>query len=155
MRISRHGALAVVEEERKPSWVTRELRAIDDRLFIEKQLTYSGEEVWCVVCDVGLNQPPITILEWRDEDGRPIPELTSGLLSRVERMERDGARLTSKVIKQNRDLIEAGRRKGQDSYAAIVEDMLPRMGSGSSAVLHRGVHLKRSRDKQRRMGYKV
>lgn len=150
----RHGALSVVETVRDRDFVQRELRKIDDRLFVEKQLTYTGEAVWCVVVSVGGDVPPITVLEHRAPDGRPL-ELSASLIDRAARMERDGARLSAKVIRQNADRLEAGRHKMLEELTVLGEDGDRLMNPGHSALLHRGPHLRRSRDKRRAWGDKV
>jgi hypothetical protein len=153
---SRHGALYVMQEQQAPAEITARLREIDDRLFLEQQITYSGEAVWCVVCDVGMGHPPITILEWRDwRTDEPISELTSGLVERVQAMERDGSRLSAKVVKANRDLIESHRQRAHDAWREIALDMTPRIEGKTSSVLHRSQALRMSRDKRRAAGEKV
>lgn len=153
---TRHGALTIVEQTRDRDWINRELRQIDPNLFVEKQLTYAGEEVWCVVCEVDSSHPPITILEWRDElSSRPIAELSSGLINRVARMERDGAKLAEHVKRLNAAKIERDRRDSYDKYREIALDMVPRMSGLRSAVLPRGQWLRMSRDKMRAQGRKV
>lgn len=150
----RHGALTVIEYVREKDSLQQELRLIDDRLFLERQLTLVGEPVWCVVVNVGGDVPPITILEWRDDDDNPLP-LSSGILERMRRMDRDGARLAARVIKQNRDRIEAARQKAKDDWEEIGKDVGGRMSGTRSAVLHRGQYLRRSRDKRRARGEKL
>lgn len=151
----RHGALYVIEDARPHHEIAEQLRRLDDRLFLERQLTFAGEEVWCVVCSLGGDHPPATILEWRDSDGRPIHELSSGLVDRVARMERDGARLTAEVVKRNREMVERGRRNADAEYQAIAEEIVPLINDKRSSVLHRGQHLRMSRDKQRAKGRKL
>jgi len=153
---SRHGALHVVRSVQSRDQIALELRKLDDRLFLEQQVVFDGSTVWCVVCDVGLGHPPITIMEWRDSStGRPIPELTSGLVDRVAAMERDGARLAEKVIKANRDKVERDRQESYTRYRDIALDVVPRISGRSSAVLHRGQHLRLSRDKRRAKGENI
>lgn len=152
---TRLGALSVVQQVRGTDWVQKELRLIDDRLFLERQLTFDGEEVWCVVCQVGGDIPPVTIMEWRDPNGRPIPELSSGLVERVARMERDAGRLSDRVMKANQAKIEADRRDSYTKYRDIALDIVPRMSGMRSALLPRGQSLRMSRDKQRNMGRRI
>lgn len=150
----RHGALSVVETVRDRDFVQRELRKIDDRLFVEKQLTYTGEAVWCVVVSVGGDVPPLTLLEHRDPSGRPL-ELSGSLIDRAARMERDGARLSAKVIRQNAARLEDGRKRMVEQLTNLGEDGDRFMNAGHSALLHRGQHLRRSRDKRRAQGDKI
>jgi hypothetical protein len=150
----RHGALAVVEDPRSAAEVNADLRRIDPRLFCEQQVTLAGDVVWCVVVAVGGDIPPVTIHEWRDEQKRPLP-LSSGIVREVQRMERDGGKLAAEVIKHNRDLIDSRRQTADTAYREIQDDMMPRMKGTRSAALHRGQHLRRSRDKHRADGEKL
>lgn len=151
----RHGALYVVEQARGTDEIQRALRRIDDRLFLEKQVGFDNVPVWCVVCAVGGDQPPVTILEWRDDHGHPIPHPTSHLLDRVARMDRDGRGLTARVIEQNRKFQESKQREMRSQIADIVHDVMPLMSETRSGLLHRGQHLRRARDRQRRQGRNV
>lgn len=155
MTTYRHGALYVVEDARHHKRLERDLRAIDDRLFFEKQRTIAGEDVWCVVCDVGLDYPPMTLLEWRDDSGRPIPDLTDSIISRVQRMERDGGRLMARVVRANAARIEERRRRDAALFRDMAQDMVPRIEGRVRPVLHRGVHLRQSRDRRRERGERV
>jgi hypothetical protein len=114
----RHGALYVVEQARSQDSVQKALRGIDDRLFLERQVGFDGQPVWCVCVALDGDQPPVTILEWRDEDGSPIPDPSDRLVDRVRRMERDGARLTASVIEKNRRFQE---QKVKDMETTITE----------------------------------
>jgi hypothetical protein len=144
MRIARHGALAVVEQAHPKDHVQRRLREIDPGLFLEKQITLTNEEVWCVCVDVGLDHPPITLLEWRDDDGRPIPYLSERIVARVAAFERDGRKLLARVVEENARLVERQRRDADYNYAETVREtakfahpmhagLLPRRGIGEKA----------------------
>jgi hypothetical protein len=147
----RHGALYVVRERPNMESITRELRSIDQRLFLEKQITYQGDAVWCVVCDIGSGQPPVTLLEYRDRDREPIP-LDSGIIDRVRRMERDGEKLTRRAIEANKRMVEMQQRRSRDAYEEIAGDMIPRIFDRTRPILHRSQALRMSRDKRRARG---
>ena len=151
----RHGALAVIEQAQPKDAVQRELKRLDDRLFLERQVTIDEDIVWCVVVDIGLGHPPVTILEWRDESGRPIPYLSSRLVSRVAAMDRDGAKLTARVIEHNARLVRERKEQSRREFEEIAADMIPRMSGTRSAALPRGQHLRRSRDARRARGESV
>jgi hypothetical protein len=150
----RKGALHVVEQNRSREDLAADLRAIDDRLFLEKQLVFSGEEVWCVCVEVGGDFGVFTLLEWRDEDGNPLP-LAGGIVDRVRRMDRDGKRLAAKVVKQNAARIERARQDAQEAWEEIGREGDRRMAPGYSAVLHRGPGLAAARRRARRQGRNV
>lgn len=151
----RHGALAVIENPQPRDVIVAELKRIDDRLFVERQIGFDQVPVWCVVAQVGGDHPPITILEWRDADGEPIPYLTSTLIARVMQMERNGKRLADSVIDKNRKLIERRQEEAREKYRELGRDMVPRIVGNRSAVLPRGQYLRRSRDAKRAKGWKV
>ena len=155
MNTYRQGALTVIETVRPHNEIQRALKQIDRRLFVEKQVTLEDQAVWCVVCEVGGDDPPATVLEWRDSDGNPIHELSDGIIDRIAKMERQGPNLAARVVKANADRIERKRRDTQDHWRDIGTDFERLMSPGHSAVLPRGQHLKRSRDKLRSQGWKI
>lgn len=153
MNSYRHGSLYVVEQARDKDEIQKALKAIDPRLFLEKQITFDQESVWCVVVDVGGEQGPLTILEYRDEEtGKPIPDLGWRIVERVQRMDRDGQRLAAKVIRQNQERVERARADARAHWEDLGKEFQERMKPTRSAVLHRGQHLRRSRDKRRANG---
>lgn len=137
MRIARHGALHVVEQAHSKDWVQLELKKLDRALFLEKQITLDNEEVWCVCVDVGLDQPPVTLLEWRDDDGRPLPYLSERLVHRVGSMERDPAALKRRVQEANVAFAERQRRDADYEYQCAVDDVAPLMDPMHAACLPR------------------
>lgn len=155
MNSYRHGSLYVVEEARDKNEILQELKRIDRRLFLEKQITFDQESVWCVVVDVGGDQPPITILEYRDENGKPIPDLGWRIIEKMQRMERDGQMLAAKVIRDNQRRIDRAREDARRHWEDLGREFEERMSPTRSAVLHRGQYLRRSRDKRRNRGEKI
>lgn len=153
----RHGALTVMSHERPDDIYKDALARIDRRLFLERQVTLAGEVVWCLVLDAGMDIGPVTLLEWRGRDGEPL-ELSSGILEEARRMKQQldsGEDVARNVMLANQRLIERRRLDSMSQYQDVVADMMPRMSGKRSAVLHRGVYLRRSRDKQRAQGAKV
>lgn len=148
----RHGGLYVYETGSPRDAIARELKQIDNRLFLERQVTLDNKLVWCVVCDAGLDQPPITLLEYRDDSGEPISDLSDGVLRRMQRFERDGNKLHNRVLEANRRLQEEKRQQAHDQTRELVLDMVPRITRPRSVVLPRGQYLRRSRDAQRNRG---
>jgi hypothetical protein len=75
----RHGALYVLRDRPNAESIQRALRDIDRRLFLEKQITYENDAVWCVVCDIGSGQPPVTPTSTaRRSRSRSAPGSSSG-----------------------------------------------------------------------------
>lgn len=148
----RHGALYVVESPGDRDALQRELRSLDPRLFLERQMTLTQELVWCVVLNGDSSEPPLTILEWRDERDRPI-ELASGIVERVRRMmSRDAHGLARDVARKNHEMIEQRRQAHTEAYREIALDMIPRIEGRVRPVLHRSPGLVASRRRERRDG---
>ena len=149
----RHGALYVVESANDSNELPRALKVLDDRLFLERQVTLTNEVVWCVVLDMN---PPMTVLEWRDEAGRPL-DLSWGIVERMRRMvaQGDARKLGEEVARRNHEMIERKRQESRAASREIVEDMLPSVLGKRSVVLPRGVGLRRARDKRRARGEKL
>lgn len=156
METYRHGALHVVEHARDKDSIQKELKQVDPRIFLEKQITFEQEAVWCVVVDVGSGHAPITILEYRDEEtGKPIPDLGHRIVDRVKRMDRDGQRLAAKVIRQNQARVDRARADARAHWEDIGKEFQERMHPVRSAVLPRSQALRLSRDKRRNRGEKI
>lgn len=150
MQTYRSGALYVVEKAHPKAPLQRALKQLDDRLFLERQVTFENEWVWCVVVDTG--GEPITILEWRDDFGKPIPELSEGIVYRVAKMERDAGRLNKRILEKNRELERQRNKKRDDEIRDLMLDIVPRISEKRSVLLPRGQHLRRSRERTRNLG---
>lgn len=140
----RHGALHVVQQASSKDAIQKRLKDIDRNLFLEKQITLENEEVWCVVVDVGIDHAPITLMEWRDSDGRPISYLAEGIIARVASMERDPAALRKRIDEANARMVERARADADYNYDEAVREtakfmhpmhagLLPRRGIGEKA----------------------
>lgn len=149
----RHGALLVLEQPRSQHEINVELRKLDPDFFVERQLTIDQQAVWCV-CKSMSDQPPVVMVEWRDERRRPL-ELSYGIVSRAQQLQRDPVALLESVISKNRAKQEELRRKTDEGYADAGADAEPRITGKVRPVLHRGQHLRMSRDKRRERGEKV
>jgi hypothetical protein len=150
----REGSLYVVRDEAPPASISQSLKSIDPRLFLEQQVTYRNELVWCVVVDIGGDRPPITLMEWRDESGRPL-ELSSGIIDRMQRMDRDAKTLTAKVAEKNRVRDEIKTRDNEEQYRELGRDWNKVSGAGHAGLLPRGASLRMARDKARNRGEKI
>lgn len=148
----RHGALYVVEDGANHRDIERHLKDVDPRLFLERQVSFDNEMVWCVVTDIGGDHPPLTILEWRDEFDRPIPELTSSIVERVKRIDRDPIILAKKIQDRNDARRRALDKRRDEAIEEMARDMIPRIEGKVRPVLHRSVALRMSRDKRRSRG---
>jgi hypothetical protein len=148
------GSLYVIERPRSQHWVNRALKQLDERLFLERQVSFDNQHVWCVVCDQG-DRPPITLIEFRDDNGNAISDPTERLIQRVAQMERDGHRLHQRVLDKNQRFREAKSKAMRDETEAITRDIVPRINPTRSVLLPRGAHLRQSRDRQRSQGARV
>lgn len=152
----RHGALYVVEHASSRDPIQQALKQIDPRLFVERQATVDGEWVWVVNVDLGRDDPMgiICLLEWRDEQGKPIPYLAEGIVQRVAQMERDGAVLHRRVIEANRARTERMRRESMQATEDITREIVPAIG-WRKTTLPRSQNLRMMRDRQRARGHDV
>lgn len=154
MESYRYGALTVVEAPAKHDAIQRRLKEIDPRLFIEKQLTLDGEEVWCVVCEIDEAPHTLTVFEWRDPDtGRPIPVLSHGVVDRMAKMERDPKALAARVHAQNEEFQRRNREKLSEHLRGFAA--MQAKSFKSQIVLPRSPGLVAARRRQRRAGHNV
>jgi len=140
MSVYRSGGLYVVEQASPRDRVQKQLKEIDDRLFLEKQISFDNKPVWCVVCHVGGDQPLLTLIEYRDDNGEPIPEPGDHLIWRVAQMERDAGRLSKRVLEANHRLIEGRKQQTREEISEITRDVY-RMDK-RLPLFHRGLHLR-------------
>ena len=135
--------------------VTRALRRLDDRLFLDPEVEPLGPYVYLTVkYHLGSGHPPSTVLEWRNPDGTPKP-LSMGIVEQVKRQE--GAMATA-----FHDAMVANELKRQKAAEAVGEAAYDiaysggRSAAGTRSVnLARGQSLRRSRDKRRARGEKI
>jgi hypothetical protein len=154
MQSYRYGALTIVEQAGDKNAVQRDLQQIDPRLFLEKQLTLDNQEVWCVMCQLDGDQPPLCVFEWRDPDtNEAIPVLSSGIVNRMARMERDPIALSRRVHAQN----EAFKLKQREKFSEHVRGFAEMQARSfrSHIVLPRSPGLVMARRRQRRAGHNV
>lgn len=148
----RHGALYVVQDTAGKPEIDRALREIDPRLFTERQVAFDGSVVWCVVTEMAGDHPPLTILEWRDENDKPISDLASGIVDRVRAMERDPIVLAKKLRARNEARRKSIDKARDEAYEDMAHDMIPSIEGRRSAVLPRSQALRMSRDRMRARG---
>lgn len=150
--VSEFGGLAVMFNRADEETVTRALRRLDDRLFLDPEVEPLGPYVYLTVkYHLGSGHPPSTVLEWRNPDGTPKP-LSMGIVEQVKRQE--GVMATA-----FRDVMAANELKRQRAVADVGEAAYDiALGGGLSAAGKRSVNLPRSqslrqaRDKARARG---
>jgi hypothetical protein len=152
----------IVVCERSPlrASMQRKLHEIDPKLFLEKYVRPRDQaEVWRVCYDQGFDREPLVLFDWADPDsGRPL-DLSWSLFDRVvtNRLDRSPRReLAMDAAQKANDAWQEERSDfSQREQDRVCEEILPLMHPIHSAVLHRGVHLRMSRDKARARGEKV
>lgn len=152
----RMGALCVVENVSDTDWINRRLKQIDGRLFVEKQLTFAEEEVWCVVEDTGEQYGAdrfVCVYEFRGPDGRPVPYLTERIVEVMLRRAQEGTGnvLEARKIAQQRNAERQQRiREETDGhYHDIAKDFQDHRTMGNFMVVPRSRQLARTRARVR------
>jgi len=142
--------LYVVEDAGDFKAVDRELRVIDDRLFLSWEIDHRygdpryGTKVYRVLCDYGSANEPGVVCEWRTDVGVPLP-LSSGLVEQVK-SQRPREGFNAKAAQAANDAkIEKERAELDAAMDEIADDVGPRISDKRSALLHRGPHLRRAR----------
>jgi len=155
--VSEVGGMAVMFAPSSVDEISRALRRLDDRLFLDPEyepLGPRGPYVYMTVkYHVGSEHTPGVVLEWRDHNG-PKP-LSMAIVEQVKRQE--GAMATAYI-----EAMAANERKRQEAIRAVGDGAyeIGRSG-GASAAGKKSVNLPRSqslrmaRDKARARGEKV
>lgn len=152
------GALTVVQDTRDRAQINKRLKHIDERLFVELQLTFADEQVWCVVEDTGEQRGAerfVVVYEFRDANDRPIAHLTDAVVHEMQRRAREGtgnARVAGEIVRRrNRERLERLRADAQEQSEDIVRDFdrhgfrADGSGDGHFATLPRSPGLARAR----------
>jgi hypothetical protein len=135
--------------------IQRELQAIDPDLFLDKEFDSAHSVVfYCVKVHLGSASPPELVLDWRDSDDRPR-QLSSGILSEVRRIMSQGPVSLDEIVRRNAEVTARKRSDVDYGYEEIARDFVKRESAAHGPVLHRGAHLRRSRDAERARGRKV
>lgn len=148
--ISPNGVV-LVEGEKDLDEFNKDIKRLDDRLFVVKELNRKWDAYeYIVMFWMSGDKPPLPICHHVDGAGRPLP-LSSALIERVRASEGGKERDMVQITKDMNEKIKAERRA--DNLADLTERLewsLPRVQGKKSPAFHRGVHLRMSRDKTRR-----
>lgn len=142
--VSHHGSnLLVAAQAADERSISHALKQLKPGLFLDID---HNEQHRCLEYKVRLryakDQPPVFITAWRDEHDRPLP-LSHALIELVKKLiETDTLR---EAREANRRMRERSQQEMGDEIEAVAADMLPRIHGRKATVLHRGVHLRRSR----------
>jgi hypothetical protein len=140
------GLLVPAQDERA---IERELARIDPRLYLTYEIE-RGQRLYRVMCEYA-GDKYLPVCDWRDEQGEPLP-LSTGLLELVRSLAPRGGVTAQETFEANERLRQQAEREFHDDLEEIVADMGPRLRETRSAVLPRGTHLRRSREKRRARG---
>lgn len=155
--VSDVGGLAVMFDRADEETVTRALRRLDDRLFLDPEVEplgpYGPFVYMTVKYHLGSGYPPSTVLEWRERDG-PKP-LSLGIVEQVKRQE-------GKMATAFRDAMAANERKRQKAAEDVGEAAHHIAQSGTKSAtgvrsvnLPRSQSLRQARDRRRARGEKI
>ena len=136
------GGITVARHSADERSVSEALKRFDPDLVLTWELDSQGRQVYEVRKIVGRDRPALLICQWLDDYGEPLP-LSHALLDLVVRLRRGG----SDPAERNRRMLETQEREAAEAAYEIAADMLPRIAGKRIPVLHRGVHLRRSRHK--------
>lgn len=145
--VSETGGLAVIWETRESADIDRQLKQIDQRLFLDPE--HDGQRVfWTVKFWNGerANPPVSLILDWR----KP---LTDQLVQEVKRQYQRGPLDLEAIRKANLELQARKAEEAQETYEELTRDF--ERHDKRSHVVHRSQGLRMSRDRQRARGRKV
>lgn len=150
------GALAVVQHVEEQHHINKRLKAIDERLMVEKQLTFRDEEVWCVVEDTGERfgaERFVCVYEFRDSRGKPVPHLTDAIVDEMQRRAKDGTgnilEARKIVNRRNAEREQRHREEADGTYRAIAKDFEDHRVMGNFQIIPRSTTLARTRARVR------
>jgi len=134
--------LYVVEQAADFRAIDAELGRIDSRLFLSWELE-RGKKLYRVLYERG-DLPPLTLCDWRDERGEPLP-LSSGLIERVKSQRPRGGPEFPDYARLNEERAEKERVELGEAMQDIAADIEPRIAGRRLPLFHRGIHLRRAR----------
>jgi len=150
MLISQRGGLFLAEQAAVPDSIRRELKRLDPDLVLAQQPDERhGRHVWKVMKRVGWDRPAVWIMDWRDDQGRPL-ELTSRLVDEVASRRLGSRREFLDPLAENDAREEKERAERLEAYADAARAGYRR--ARTSPMLQRGVGLRMARDKARARG---
>jgi hypothetical protein len=138
----RHGSLRVLETPHTQNYINARLREVDERLFLERQLTVADRyPVWCV-CLTLRGEPPMCIYEHRTDDGTPIGYPTEAIVEKVREMKQSGPVDARELDRRNQAKRDERRRTAYSKIPEMAKDMarlstkeLPALRGGSPKIL--------------------
>ena len=154
--VSDVGGLAVAFNPADKREVQRALDRLDRNLFLDQELEpigpYGPFVFWVVKHHIGSGHPPISVLEWKDNNG-PWP-LTMAIVERVRREDRSHEVIFKEILAKNE-----AKRKAAEQAAGEAAEQIAREGYSSargtkSVNLPRSQSLRMARDRARNRGEK-
>jgi len=124
-----------------------QLRELDLHLVLTRERDRMGRDYYVVIYYTDGTVPPAFIEDWREPDGTP-KQLSSALTLAIQKRMKEGPTSLAQINAHN-DALKASH--DADMAAAYEEQALEVARSDRrSSVLHRGVHLQRARERERR-----
>jgi hypothetical protein len=127
----------------------RELKALDDKLFLVEQRGEFGETFYEVRHWNGPEVEPSVVVDWRERDGEP-KELSYGIIEEIKRMMARGPIDVQAIAERNREIKRDAQRRSAEFYEEMVREFerVATMGNFSGPV-HRSQALAVARRKAR------
>lgn len=156
----RYGGMTIIEDAKERDYINVLLRGIDPDLFLERQVTPTGERVWCVVQQLGGDEVPVTVYEARGPDGTPLPYPTESIVETFRRRAAENLTMQDRIAiadRRNDELRQMHADTAAEHYRDIARDFkrlattlpcLPRRKSASGA----GARQQATNDLERRLG---
>lgn len=150
----RDSGLLVPAQAMDEKAIDRALQRLDPRFVLTSRVSRRYQ---CVVYGVVLvqgDQPAVPWFEWTDDYSRPLP-LSSALLDEAQKLRPRGGVSAQEAMAANEAAQERAEAETRAELDEIAADIGPRISETRSALLHRGQHLRRSRDRRRARGENV
>lgn len=97
------------------------------------------------------DDPDVVILDWREPDDTPR-QLSSGILTEIDRKMHAGPTSLKKLAARQAELRERKDAESLENYRAVAAEFKGKDSPVHAPLLHRGVHLRRHREKLRSQG---
>ena len=99
----------------------RDLKTLDDKLFLVEQRGSFGETFYEVRYWNGPELEPTVILDWRERDGKP-KQLSYGIIEEIKRMMQRGPINVGQLAENNQELREKASVKAVEFYQEMVKE---------------------------------
>ena len=155
MHVSSHNGLLVAENSVDGRAVSAALKKINpDLRLLPVEMHEDGMLLYKVFLYQGPDRRAAFVCAWTDDYGRPLP-LSHRLIDKVNSLRPDAPTRQPDMDEQNDRHRDRVLKEFRDATREVTEDIVRRASVGRNPVLHRGVGLRRARDKRRGRGENV